>query len=83
MHPETATFLGLVNGEHITIESRRGMVTGIILEVNEEIDPRIVWSSDGWWERDGNINVLTDDKHTAFGHTPGFNSVLVKVYPSE
>jgi hypothetical protein len=34
-------------------------------------------------ERDGHINVLTDHKHTAYGHTPGFNSVLVKVYPSE
>ncbi|MHA2119297.1 MAG: molybdopterin dinucleotide binding domain-containing protein, partial [Candidatus Thorarchaeota archaeon] len=83
MHPQTATNLGLANGDRITVESRRGMVTGIILEVTDEIDPRLVWSSDGWWERDGNINVLTDDKHTAYGHTPGFNSVLVKVYPSE
>ncbi|MHA2299635.1 MAG: molybdopterin-dependent oxidoreductase [Candidatus Thorarchaeota archaeon] len=83
MHPETATNLGLVNGDRVTVESRRGMVTGIILEVTDEIDPRLVWSSDGWWERDGNINVLTDDRHTAYGHTPGFNSILVKVYLSE
>jgi anaerobic selenocysteine-containing dehydrogenase len=83
IHPATATNLGLANGDRITVESRRGMVTGIILEVTEEIDPRLVWSSDGWWNRDGNINVLTDDKHTAYGHTPGFNSVLVKVYLSE
>jgi anaerobic selenocysteine-containing dehydrogenase len=83
MHPDTATNLGLANGDRVTIESRRGRVTGIILEVTEEVDPRLVWSSDGWWERDGNINVLTDDKHTAYGHTPGFNSVLVKVYLSE
>jgi anaerobic selenocysteine-containing dehydrogenase len=83
MHPATAMNLGLVNGDRVTVESKRGMVSGIILEVTEEIDPRLVWSSDGWWDRDGNINVLTDDKHTAYGHTPGFNSVLVKVYSSE
>ncbi len=83
MHPETATNLGLANGDRVTVESRRGIIAGIILEVTDEIDPRLVWSSDGWWERDGNINVLTDDKHTAYGHTPGFNSVLVKVYTCE
>ncbi|MHA2140299.1 MAG: molybdopterin-dependent oxidoreductase [Candidatus Thorarchaeota archaeon] len=80
MHPETAGALGLSNGDRVTVESRRGMIDGLRLEVTDEIDPRLVWSSDGWWERDGNINALTDDKHTAFGHTPGFNSVLVKVY---
>ncbi len=83
MHPETATGHSLANGDRVTVESRRGKINGIRLEVTEEIDPRIVWSSDGWWDRDGNINVLTDDKHTAFGHTPGFNSVLVKVYRTE
>jgi anaerobic selenocysteine-containing dehydrogenase len=83
MHPETASTLDLTDGDRITIESRRGKISGIRLEVIEEIDPRLVWSSDGWWERDGNINVLTDDKHTAFGHTPGFNSILVRVYLTE
>jgi len=79
MHPETAKKLGLENGYPVNIESRRGSIDGIRLELTEDIDPRIVWSSDGWWESDGNVNVLTDDKHTAFGHTPGFNSVLVRV----
>ncbi|MFW9887079.1 MAG: molybdopterin-dependent oxidoreductase [Candidatus Thorarchaeota archaeon] len=83
MHPETATSLGLACGGRVTVESRHGRVDEVRLEVTDKIDPRIIWSSDGWWERDGNINILTDDKHTAFGHTPGFNSVLVKVYPSE
>jgi ferredoxin len=79
MHPETATSLGLRNGDHVNVESRRGRLDGITLELDEDIDPRVVWSSDGWWERNGNVNVLTDDKHTPFGHTPGFNSVLVRV----
>ncbi|MFX1264340.1 MAG: molybdopterin-dependent oxidoreductase [Promethearchaeota archaeon] len=83
MHPDTAEKLGLENGDFVNVESRRGRLEGITLDLDEDMDPRIVWSSDGWWESDGNVNVLTDDKHTAFGHTPGFNSVLVRVAKSQ
>jgi len=80
MHPETATSLNLADGNRVTVESIRGKVENVRLELTEDIDPRIVWSSDGWWQEDGNINLLTDDKHTDFGSTPGFNSVLVRVF---
>jgi anaerobic selenocysteine-containing dehydrogenase len=79
MHPITAKKLNLQDGERITVRSQRGSLENIRLELTEDIDPRVVWSSDGWWDQDGNINNLTDDKHTAFGSTPGFNSVLVRV----
>ncbi len=79
MHPDAAKKYGLSDGDRINIESVRGRIEGVRLEISEDIDPRVVWSSDGWWAADGNINNLTDDKHTAFGHTPGFNSVLVRV----
>lgn len=79
MHPQKADELGLRNGDRVDVESRRGIVKNMQLILTPDIDPRVVWSSDGWWEDDGNINLLTDDKHTAFGHTPGFNSVLVRV----
>ena len=79
MHPNTARLHGLRAGDRITVESPRGHVSGIRLEITEDIDPRVVWSSDGWWNEDGNMNLLTSCKHTAFGHTPGFNSVLVRV----
>ncbi|MFW9811907.1 MAG: molybdopterin-dependent oxidoreductase [Candidatus Thorarchaeota archaeon] len=82
MHPRTANELGLRSGDRVNVESKRGTVSNVRLELTEDIDPRIVWSSDGWWDEDGNINYLTDDKHTAFGSTPGFNSVLVRVRPS-
>ena len=82
MHPSTANQLGLFDGDRIDIESRRGVVEGVRLELTQDIDPRIVWSSDGWWAEDGNINLLTEDKHTDFGHTPGFNSLLVRVRKS-
>ncbi|TFG28916.1 hypothetical protein EU528_10500 [Candidatus Thorarchaeota archaeon] len=80
MHPNTAENLELEDGDRVTIESVRGKVENVLLEITEDIDPRVVWSSDGWWQADGNINLLTDDKHTDFGSTPGFNSVLVRVY---
>ncbi|NWF95200.1 MAG: molybdopterin-dependent oxidoreductase [Candidatus Thorarchaeota archaeon] len=79
MHPDTASKLGLSEGDRVRVESKRGCLTGVRLVLTEDIDPRVIWSSDGWWMSDGNINVLTDDRHTAFGHTPGFNSVLVRV----
>jgi anaerobic selenocysteine-containing dehydrogenase len=83
MNPVTAELYGLSDGDRIDIESVRGRVEGVLLETTEDIDPRIVWSSDGWWVEDGNVNNLTDDKHTAFGSTPGFNSVLVRVLKSK
>ncbi|RDE15252.1 MAG: hypothetical protein C4K48_04195 [Candidatus Thorarchaeota archaeon] len=79
MHPSTAMDLGLRDCDRVTIESQRGSVADARLELTEDIDPRVVWASDGWWDVDGNINQLTDDRHTAFGHTPGFNSILVRV----
>ena len=79
MHPVTAEKFSLVEGERVRVESVRGSVDPMILEFDPDLDPRIVWSADGWWQANGNINYLTDDKHTAYGSTPGFNSVLVRV----
>lgn len=79
MHPDTARKHGLIQNDRIIIESIRGKVENVHLHLSEDIDSRVVWSSDGWWKSDGNINLLTDDRHTAYGHTPGFNSVLVRV----
>ncbi len=79
MHPTTAEELCLLNGDIVRVESKRGAIDRMHVELTDKLDPRVVWASDGWWTRDGNVNLLTDDKHTAFGHTPGFNSVLVKV----
>jgi anaerobic selenocysteine-containing dehydrogenase len=83
MNPQTAKELGLREGVRVDVESTRGVVRSVCLSFDEDLDPRIVWSSDGWWIEDGNINYLTDDKHTAFGSTPGFNSVLVRVMLSK
>jgi len=82
MHPDTAKHLGLRHGQLVDIQSRHGVVRAVELQLTDDIDPRVVWASDGWWLRDGNMNLLTQDRHTAFGHTPGFNSVLVRVVES-
>jgi anaerobic selenocysteine-containing dehydrogenase len=79
MNPNTADRLELADGDLVRVESVRGSIDRVRLEISEDIDHRVVWISDGWWDRNGNINLLTDDRHTAFGHTPGFNSVLVRV----
>ena len=79
MHPDKAKELGLSDGDRVDVESKKGIVKNMRLVLTLDIDPRVVWSSDGWWQDDGNINLLTKDQHTAFGHTPGFNSVLVRV----
>ena len=79
MHPVTAEQLCLKEGQLVDVESRRGKVEAVRLELDEDIDPRIIWASDGWWLQNGNMNLLTEDLHTAYGHTPGFNSVLVRV----
>ena len=83
MHPDKAKELGLCDCERVDVESRRGVVKNMKLTLTQDIDPRVVWSSDGWWQDDGNINLLTKDHHTAFGHTPGFNSVLVRVIKAQ
>ena len=80
---KTAGELGLKDGDRVDVESRRGIVRNMKLELTPDIDSRVVWSSDGWWQDDGNINLLTQIRHTAFGHTPGFNSVLVRVSKAE
>ncbi len=83
MHPQKAKELGLKEGDRVDVESKRGVVKNMKLALTSDIDPRVVWSSDGWWDEDGNVNLLTKDSHTAFGHTPGFNSVLVRVKPTK
>jgi len=68
MHPETASKLGLVDGEMVYIETNKGRISQRLV-LNDHLDPRIVVPSFGWWfpERSknlfdwdrANINVLT------------------------
>lgn len=73
INPETAAQYGIVDGQWMWIETRRGRIVQKA-QVFDGIDPRVVHVEHGWWfpEEDGaepslhgvwksNCNVLTDD----------------------
>ena len=75
LHPETASRLGINDGDWVVIESPRGKVR-MKCQLFDGLDPRVVNADHGWWfpEKPGsepslhgvfesNINVLTDDEH--------------------
>ena len=70
LHPETATKLGLKDGDRIYIETPRGKIRQT-LRLNEDLDPRVVIAAFGWWFpekgpadsygwQEANLNLLTD-----------------------
>ena len=70
IHPDTAARLGIVKGDWVWIETRRGRIRQKA-RITDEIDPRVVHVEHGWWfpEEPGpehgvwksNANVLTDN----------------------
>jgi len=69
MHPEVAEKVGLKDGDWGYIETRKGRIKQIV-QIDPDLDPRVVFVSFGWWFpeepedmfqfRKSNINVLTD-----------------------
>lgn len=70
MHPETASRLGIQEGDWVWIETRRGKIQQKA-SITDGIDPRVVHVEHGWWfpEQPGpehglwrsNANLLTDN----------------------
>lgn len=70
INPETARKAGLVEGEWVYIETRKGEIKQK-LSINTSLDPRVVYVSFGWWFpeeasdlynwRKSNLNILTED----------------------
>jgi anaerobic selenocysteine-containing dehydrogenase len=69
IHPETARNLGIGDGDWVYIENKRGRIKQRAV-LTEDIDPRVVALSYGWWFpekgvetlhgwRESNINILT------------------------
>jgi anaerobic selenocysteine-containing dehydrogenase len=87
MHPETATKMGLNEGQLVSIETNKGKIVQR-LALDDELDPRIVVTSFGWWfpeERSGvygwdrsNINVLTRSEPP---YDPGIGTVDLRGIP--
>ena len=71
MNPDTAKELGLEQGEWVNIETRNGRIKQK-LDLDKDLDPKVVYASFGWWfpeessnlfEWDrSNVNILFDTK---------------------
>lgn len=61
MHPETARRFGLGDGEMVAIETDKGRIVQR-LAVNDQLDPRIVVVSFGWWFPERGTNLFDWDK---------------------
>jgi len=71
IHPETASLVGIGEGDWVSIETKRGRIRQMA-KLNSDIDPRVIVLSFGWWfpERkdlelsgwkESNLNLLTDN----------------------
>jgi anaerobic selenocysteine-containing dehydrogenase len=95
IHPNTASHLGINEGDWISIETKRGTIQQKA-KLTPEIDSRIIVLSFGWWfpERkdlelfgwkESNLNILTDSGppyDPAIGSTP-LRAVLCRVYKAQ
>jgi anaerobic selenocysteine-containing dehydrogenase len=95
IHPDTASRLGINEGDWVWIETARGRIEQKC-RLFEGIDPRVVHVQHGWWfpEEDGadpslhgvwksNSNVLTDDDPEVCNPVSGgwaLRTMLCKVY---
>jgi len=83
IHPQTASALGVADGDWVVIETRRGAIRQRCT-LFAGIDPRVVHAEHGWWfpERkddsegplgglESNVNVLTDDAPEACNPVTG------------
>lgn len=77
IHPETASGLGVADGNMVTVESIRGS-TKVKARLTEDVHPKVVAMQHGWSE--ANCNYLTDDEaRDPVSGYPGFRSVLCRV----
>ncbi len=95
IHPDTATHLGIDEGDWVSIETKQGTIRQKA-KLNKEIDPRVIVLSFGWWfpERndlelsgwkESNLNILTNNDppyEPAIGSTP-LRAVPCRIYKAK
>jgi anaerobic selenocysteine-containing dehydrogenase len=95
IHPKTAVELGIEQGDHVYIETKRGRIKQRAL-ITEGIDPRVVGVSYGWWFpeqgveslhgwQESNINVLTSSEppyNPEIGST-NLRGILCRAYKAD
>jgi anaerobic selenocysteine-containing dehydrogenase len=88
IHPETASYLGIDEGDWVSIETKQGTIRQKA-KLNKEIDPRLIVLSFGWWfpERkdlelsgwkESNLNILTNNDPP---YEPGVGSTSLRAVP--
>ena len=88
IHPDTATHLGIDEGDWVCIETKQGSIRQKA-KLNPEIDPRVVVLSYGWWfpERndlelsgwkESNLNLLTNSDPP---YEPAIGSTSLRAVP--
>ncbi len=92
IHPQTASKLGIAEGDWVYIETKRGRIKQKA-SLMDSLDPRVVIADYGWWfpEKgaaelygwaESNVNILTDDK-PPYSYEIGatnLRGILCKVY---
>ncbi len=95
IHPETASHLGIHEGDWVAIETKRGIIRQKAT-LSPEMDPRVIVLSFGWWFpekkdlelygwKESNLNILTENGppyDPAIGSTP-LRAVLCRAYKSQ
>jgi len=95
IHTETASHLGISEGDWVSIETKRGTIRQKA-KLTSEIDSRVIVLSFGWWFpekkdlelsgwKESNLNILTDSRppyDLAIGSTP-LRAVLCRVYKAK
>jgi len=77
INPETASSLGVVDGDLVEVESLRGSIK-VKAKLTEDIHPKVVTMQHGW--NGANANLLTDDEaRDPVSGYPGFRSVMCRV----
>ena len=61
MNPDTASALGLSEGEWVDIETEQGKIKQK-LELDKDLDPKVVYASFGWWFPDEPSNMYEWDR---------------------
>jgi anaerobic selenocysteine-containing dehydrogenase len=81
VNPQTASSLGIADGDLVKVESLRGGIK-LRVKLTEDIHPKVVSIQHGWSE--ANANLLTDDiERDPVSGYPGFRSIMCRVIKDE
>ena len=81
IHPDDAAELKIVEGDHVEIQSRRGVARSVA-KVDATISPGVVFMPIHWnerWATASSPNEATNDATDPISHQPGLKCAAVRV----